>query len=142
MGIDIVTVVRMEVFEYQFEGQHWYFNVERAYGLAKRLGYNTHIIRRDMQKGILNVNEVDPEKVKNADVRQPGIAMLLEHEKAPISPFAVLIDGSHRCARAYQDNVDWSAYLLPPLAYEIVGLKADEMAEFMAQIPPEERTHG
>ncbi len=29
----------------------------------------------------------DPESVKLADVRQPGIAMLLEHDKAPISPF-------------------------------------------------------
>ena len=134
MGLDKVSHYQpFKIFHYQLFEREWYFNIDKAIELcelAKEAGFTPITVSRASQENILKINYVNDKYVDNADETKPGIAIQIEDERVAEGLFYILIDGTHRCAKAYKLNKDWSAFFLEKRAYDVIKLTDEEIAQF------------
>lgn len=108
--------VRHESFRYTVPG---YGDVRWDVTVAQQLvtaGHTRALVPISVQttREIAERNTWDPAKLDHVDPSIPGICAPLVKPDDPGGPhiYSVLIDGTHRCARAARDGLPFSAYLL------------------------------
>jgi hypothetical protein len=133
-----------QYFEYVFENTRWLFHIPRAWSMIeltkKKFGLEPRLCTAIDMEAIHGVNTfIDPSKLREADPSISGISVLLDHPDAPMNPFAVLIDGSHRAHVAHHMGLEFSSYMLPKEIWAFCALTNLETAIWEAEVPMEDR---
>lgn len=113
---------KVEWFEYRIEGEPgtliWNVTKARALVASGHGTFDCVPISREVMQDIANQNEWDPSHVAKADPALPGIASPLivpNNLHGMVGDRVIIyqiIDGIHRCVRALQLGLPFSAHLL------------------------------